>query len=106
METDFFEKYKEWRELFWNENNEKFLAAGFKKCDEDDCAFLYQKDLVYDDDKEYFEGTDLSPKLLFGSTGLNRGYCIFTGAHFVWTDFTDPGEAARFADHIMSFEEV
>jgi hypothetical protein len=26
------------------------------------------------------------PSLLFVNTGINRGFCIYTGEHFVWLD--------------------
>ena len=45
------------------------------------------------------------PKLLFGNTGINKGFCIYTGVHFVWLNCQTPEEAVKFSESIVAFEE-
>ena len=89
---------------FFKKNDEQFLPLGFKK-DIEDPMFFYSKQLVSD---EVAEENDLPeeeiPQLLFGNTGINQGFCVFTGAHFVWISAQTPQEAVDFANQIVSFE--
>jgi hypothetical protein len=93
------------KEDFFKQNDEKFLALGFEK-DTEDPMFYYSKSLVSD---EQIEESDIEecyiPKLLFGNTGINQGFCIYTGYHFVWLNSQTPEEAIEFANKIVAFEE-
>ncbi|MCS4164412.1 hypothetical protein [Sphingobacterium sp. BIGb0116] len=93
------------KEEFFEKNDAKFLPL-FDK-DYEDPMFPYFKYLV-DDEKVIElneEGEDI-PTLLYGSTGINSGFCIYTGQHFVWFNAETPGEAFEFASKITAFEEV
>ena len=93
------------KEQFFKDNDDKFLKLGFVK-DEQDPMFYYVKDLVSDEEIEE-NGLDKEdvPKLLYGSTGINRGFCIYTGVHFVWLNFSEPKDAIEFSEKIVAFEE-
>ena len=93
------------KEQFFKENDERFLSLGFVK-DEQDPMFYYVKYLVSDEEIEE-NGLDQEdvPKLLYGSTGINKGFCIYTGVHFVWLNFSEPKEAIEFSEKIVAFEE-
>ena len=41
-----------------------------------------------------------------GNTGINSGYCIYTGSHFVWLNIREASEALEFAKKITAFEAV
>lgn len=94
------------KEEFFKDNDEKFLSVGFVK-DEIDPMFYYKKKLA---SEEAIEENDLSedeiPSLLFGNTGINRGFCVYTGEHFVWLDSTTPEDAYEICKHIVAFESV
>ena len=94
-------------EKFYKANDEKFLSLGFKKESEDDPMFYYSKDII---SQESIEESDLEedeiPKLLLGDSGLNKGFCIYTGAHFIWLNVATPEEAIEFSSKITAFEEV
>ncbi len=85
---------------------EDFIKAGFKASYED-FMFPFSKQLV---SKEEIKANELEeeeiPYLLFGNSGLNKGFCIYTGEHFVWINVTTPAEAVEFASKIISFEPV
>ena len=91
---------------FYKKNDEQFLSLGFKK-DIEDPMFFYSKQLI---SEEVAEENDLSeyeiPCLLFGNSGINQGFCIFTGSHFVWINAQTPQEAVDFANKIVSFEPI
>lgn len=93
------------KEEFFKKNDEKFLKFGFKK-DKEDPMFYYEKNMVSD---ELIESMDLDitdvPKILFGDTGVNSGFCIYTGYHFVWFNATTPEDAIEFASKILAVEE-
>ena len=94
------------KEEFFKQNDAEFLGAGFSK-DETDPMFLYTYDLVDDDTKiEIILDEDEEPKLLFGDTGINSGFCIYTGEHFVWFQADSPSDAIEFAKRITAFEQV
>lgn len=94
------------KEQFFKENDEKFLAIGFVK-DELDPMFYYKKTLASEDAIEENDlDEDSVPSLLFGNTGINRGFCIYTGEHFVWLDCATPEEADVISKHIVAFEPV
>ena len=90
---------------FFKKNDEKFLPLGFEK-DETDPMFFYVKSLVSEEEieKNGLDEDDV-PKLLFGNTGRNIGFCIYTGVHFVWLNCQTPEEAVKFSESIVSFEE-
>ena len=89
---------------FFKKHDDKFLSLGFKK-DIEDPMFFYAKPLISD---EVAEENDLSedeiPCLLFGNSGMNKGFCVFTGAHFVWIGAQTPEEAIEFSKQIVAFE--
>ena len=90
---------------FFKKNDEKFLPLGFEK-DEIDPRFFYVKSLVSEEEiEENGLDEDDVPKLLFGNTGINKGFCIYTGVHFVWLNCQTPEEAIKFSESIVSFEE-
>ncbi|WP_433863197.1 hypothetical protein [Sphingobacterium thalpophilum] len=93
------------KEQFFEQNDSKFLPL-FNK-DYEDPMFPYFKHLV-DDEKviELNEDGEDIPTLLYGSTGINSGFCIYTGAHFIWFNADSPEEAVAFARKITAFEEV
>ena len=94
------------KQEFFKENDEIFLPLGFVK-DEEDPMFHYVRALI--PEKEIEEsGMDEQdvPKLLYGSTGINRGFCVYTGAHFIWLNCSDANTAIRITDKIVAFEEV
>lgn len=80
-------------------------SNGFKK--ENDPLFPYRKELI--DEGEIIEtnlqGEDV-PCLLFGSTGVNTGFCIYTGENFVWLNTIDVKEAVGISNKIAAFEAV
>ena len=89
---------------FFKKNDEQFLSLGFKK-DIEDPMFFYSKQLI---SEEVAEENDLSedeiPCLLFGNSGINRGFCVYTGGTFVWINAQTPQEAVDFASQIVAFE--
>ena len=90
---------------FFTKNDELFLGAGFEK-NEIDPMFYYERPLI---DKGIIEFNEIPedeiPKLLYGTTGINQGFCIYTGAHFIWINAKTASEACEFAAQIVSFEE-
>lgn len=85
---------------------EDFLKAGFVE-DKTYPMFMYEKSLIPDDVIEENELEEYEvPKLLFGDTGINSGFCIYTGDHFVWFNAESPQDAVEFADRITSFEPI
>jgi len=93
------------KEQFFKENDERFLSLGFVK-DEQDPMFYYVKDLVSDEEiEENVLDQEYVPKLLYGSTGINKGFCIYTGVHFVWLNFNNPADAVEFSKNIVALEE-
>ena len=94
------------KEEFFKENDDKFLPLGFVK-DEIDPMFYYKKILASDEAIEENDfDEDSIPSLLFVNTGINRGFCIYTGEHFVWLDCATPEEADAISKHIVAFEPV
>jgi len=89
----------------FNMKDQEFLPLGFKK-DEIDPMFHYEMSLISDEEvNDYDLDEEDIPKLLYGSTGINSGFCIYTGSHFIWMDVETPKEAIEFSKHIISFEE-
>ena len=70
-------------------------------------GFPYRKELV---PIEEIEDNDLEdedvPCLLFGNSGINKGFCIYTGAHFVFFNASNPKEAVEWAEKIIAFEPI
>lgn len=94
------------KQEFFKLNDEKFLKIGFVK-EEIDPLFYYYKTLISEDVMiECGLNHDEAPKLLFGSTGGNNGFCIYTGEHFIWLDSQSPEEADALSNHIVSIEPV
>lgn len=93
------------KEEFFSTNDKKFLPLGFKK-DEQDPMFYYSKPLIEQDviDENEIEDDEV-PALLYGTTGINQGYCIYTGAHFVWLNCLTPEDAISVAERVVAFEE-
>ncbi len=94
------------KEKFFQKNNEKFLPLGFKR-ELDDPMFYYEYSLI---PEEVVSENDLAeediPKLLFGDSGTNKGFCIYTGTHFIWLDCGTPEYAIEIAKNITAFEAV
>jgi hypothetical protein len=83
-----------------------FIDNGFTL--EDDELFSFRKELISNEEIEanQLESADV-PALLFGNTGINKGFCIYTGMHFVWLKSTTTiKEAVEFAENIVAFEVV
>jgi len=93
------------KDEFFAINDKSFLPLGFKK-DEHDPMFYYSKLLIEQEviDKHEIED-DAIPALLYGDTGVNHGFCIYTGYHFVWLNCLTPEDAISVSEKIVSFEE-
>lgn len=93
------------KEEFYKQNDEKYLSLGFEK-ELDDPMFGYSKSLIPEDiiEENDLEEDDV-PKLLIGDSGSNKGFCIYTGSHFIWLSCQTPEDAIAFANQIVSFEE-
>lgn len=84
---------------------EDFLRAGFKKTE--DRTFPYRKELVSWDEVERNDlDYDHIPAIMYGYTGINSGFCVYTGSHFIWLSCHTPDDAVEFASRIVSFEPV
>ena len=85
------------------EHEAKFIALGFVKSNDPD--FPWERSIISD---EVIEEMDLRdeevPKLLWGSTGINKGFCIFVPEHFIWISAGTPEQAIEFANQIVAFE--
>jgi len=93
------------KEEFYKKNDDKFLALGFEK-DETDLFFAYFLHLIPADVREEYDlEDDDAAKLLIGDTGLNKGFCIYTGSHFIWLTCGTPEEAIELTKQITAFEE-
>lgn len=83
----------------------ELLNAGFEK--EDHPLFPFKKDLI---DKEYIIENELDedsmPVLLYGTTGINTGFCVYTGEHFIFFNAKNPKDAVEWAEKITDFEPV
>ena len=94
------------KEEFYNNNDKAFFDAGFERTVDDE-LFLYFKQLISEDE---IENHDLEeeevPTLLFGTNGINSGFTIYTGTHFIWIDSETPKDASDFADKILSFDTI
>ena len=95
------------RQEYHEKYGEEFIKAGFKQTGEEDILMLYKYPLVSDEQAEENDiASDEIPALLFGSTGMNNGFCIFTGSMFIWLNVETPQEAVDFANKISVFEPV
>ncbi len=84
---------------------EDFIEVGFKE--DDDPMFPFYKNLVTEEEiKNSGLQEDEIPRLLFGNTGANKGFCIYTGEHFVWFFAESPKDAIGFAGKITAIESV
>lgn len=84
---------------------EDFLKAGFVA--DNDPMFKFRKELL--SEKQIIESNleeDEVPCLLFGNSGINKGFCIYTGEHFVFFNAESPDEAVEFSEKITAFETV
>ena len=82
---------------FWNSNFEK----------DDDPMFPFRKRLISEQDaEENGIPDDEIPCLLYGSTGINKGFCIYTGEHFIWLNSNTVEDAVKIAETIVAFEVV
>ncbi len=83
-----------------------FLDNGFIK-DSKDPMFKFRKELI---EWSEVESNNLSfdeiPALLYGTTGVNKGFCIYTGSHFLFLNFDNVKEAVSFSEKIVAFEPV
>lgn len=83
-----------------------FLDNGFIH-DKTDPMFKFRKELI---DWNVVEENDLEfdeiPALLYGTTGINKGFCIYTGEHFVFLNIDNVKDAVIFAEKIVAFEPV
>lgn len=90
---------------FFKKNDEKFLALGFKK-DEVDPCFYYSKSLISDEEiEDNGLEDDQIPQLLFGNTRINKGFCLYSGTHFIWLNASTPEEAIEIISKVVAFEE-
>ena len=84
---------------------EDFLKAGFIK--DNDPMFPFRKELIEWDEVENLDlDIDEIPCLLFGNSGVNKGFCIYTGEHFIFFNAENPQQAVEFAEKITAFEAV
>lgn len=81
-------------------------SLGFAK-DEEDPMFPYSYALIPEEEIKAHElNIQDVPKLLIGTSGLYSGFCLYTGAHFIWLNCTDPEDAIQTCKKIVAFEEV
>ena len=91
---------------FYNNNDKAFFDAGFERTVDDE-LFLYFKQLISEDEIENHDLEDEEvPTLLFGTNGINSGFAVYTGTHFIWIDSETPKDASDFADKILSFDTI
>lgn len=84
---------------------EDILKAGFKATD--DIMFPYEYELVSKEKAaEYGLAKNEVPTLLFGTSGINHGFCIYTGEHFIWINAAEIQEAIAFSEKIIAIEPV
>ena len=84
---------------------ERFEKQGFVK--DNDPVFIFKKDLIDAETiEEHCIQEDDVPYLLFGNNGINSGFCIYTGEHFIWLNCQTPEEAVKVSEHIVAFEPV
>ncbi len=84
---------------------EDFIKAGF--IEDNDPLFPFYKNLVTEEEiKNGGLQEDEIPRLLFGDTGVNEDFCIYTGEHFVWFSAESPKDAIEFAGRITAIEPV
>ena len=82
-----------------------FLKAGF--IDERNSVFKFRKELINWDEIENKElEFNEIPCLLYGNTGTNKGFCIYTGDNFMFFNARTPEEAVEFENKIISFEPL
>lgn len=82
----------------------QLLELGFE-FNEDDEIFPYEKELVSDEELKTNNITrSEAPCLVYGDTGINSGFCVFTGEGYIWLNIETPKEAVKFAEKIKSFE--
>lgn len=75
---------------------EDFIKAGFVEVD--DPLFQFEKSIISSDVIKD------APKLLYGTTGVNNGFCLYTGAHFIFIDADTPKSASEWVNRIVSLE--
>jgi Zn-dependent peptidase ImmA (M78 family) len=81
------------------------LEAGFVK--DKDPMFPYKKELIECDEVEELDlYIDDIPCLLFGNSGINKGFCVYTSEHFIFFNASNPKEAVKWAEKITNFESV
>lgn len=93
------------KEEFYKKYDPDFLPLGFEKVEEP--SFYYAKKLIPQaviDENDLEE--DEIPELLFGDTGLNKGFCIYTGEHFIFFAAENASQAVQWAEKILAFEPV
>ena len=84
---------------------ERFEKQGFVR--DNDPFFIYKKNLIAEETiEECGLHEDDVPYLLYGDNGMNSGFCIYTGEHFIWLNCQTPEEAVKVSDTIVSFEPV
>ena len=82
-----------------------FLEAGFIK--DKDPMFPYRKELIAWNEVEDLDlNIENIPCLLFGNSGINIGFCIYTSEHFIFFNAETPKEAVEWAEKITNFEAV
>lgn len=81
-----------------------FLDNGFSY-DKSEPMFKFRKELIT---KEVIKENNLEfneiPALLYGTTGVNTGFCIYTGEHFLFLNVDNVKEAVAFSEKIVAFE--
>jgi len=81
------------------------LDAGF--IEDKDPMFPYRKELIaWDEAEEMDLDIEDIPCLLFGNSGMNKGFCIYTSEHFIFFYAETPKEAIKWAEKITNFEDV
>lgn len=93
---------------FKEKYHEEFISNGFYEVDpEENPLTLYEQVLIPQETIEENEiEEDQIPTLFFGTSGINTGFGIFTGACIVWLNVSNPTDAVEVAKKISSFEPI
>lgn len=84
---------------------QELLEAGF--VNDKDPMFPYRKELIEWDEAEQLDlNIEDIPCLLFGDSGINRGFCIYTSEHFIFFNAENAKQAVEWAEKITNFESV
>jgi hypothetical protein len=79
-----------------------FLDAGFKKIE--DPMFFWEFRLTDEESTMSDFDEDNNPAILYGDTGVNKGFCLYVADCYIWLNVTNPKEAVEFASNLKAVE--